>query len=90
MLVDTRCSYSQWGSGGYPQPPEVFSIQYISIQYSVIGGKRKMVFRGLPRACWEFLFFRHQLKGAGQNGHGLWRHRLSPAAAYRARKKGEL
>jgi len=21
------------------------------------GGKRKMVFRGLPRACWEFLFF---------------------------------
>ena len=26
------------------------------------GGKRKMVFRGLPRACWEFLFFRHQGK----------------------------
>jgi hypothetical protein len=21
------------------------------------GGKRKMVFRGLPRACWEFFFF---------------------------------
>jgi hypothetical protein len=40
-------------------PPEV---SLISIQYSVIGGKRKMVFRGLPRACWEFLFFRHQGK----------------------------
>ena len=34
---------SQWGSGGVPP---------------AAGGKRKMVFRGLPRACWEFLFLR--------------------------------
>jgi hypothetical protein len=29
----------------------------ISVSGPAAGGKRKMVFRGLPRACWDFLCF---------------------------------
>jgi hypothetical protein len=41
VTVARRSSISvSGGLGGYPQPPEA--------------NRRKMVFRGLPRACWEF------------------------------------
>ena len=49
------------GLGGTPSRRRVLRVTplpLISItQYSILKGTREMVFRGLPRACWEFLEF---------------------------------
>ena len=54
---------SQWGSGGYPQPPEANTHLGLQVCHRAAQNfcENLMVFRGLPRACWVLFFLRFDI-----------------------------